>query len=89
MDEFEAAAEEWDNVIEIVPTFAKGQEISEAIFLFLISYKKPILFSWFLPMGQREKNVFFNYMYLNEYKIGLYFLVWPILEARAEIRKKR
>ena len=49
MDDFEAAAEEWDNVIEIVPTFAKGQEISEAIFLFLISYKKPIFFSWFLP----------------------------------------
>jgi len=24
MDDFEAAAEEWDNVIEIVPTFAKG-----------------------------------------------------------------
>ena len=30
MDDFEAAAEEWDNVIEIVPTFAKGQEITEA-----------------------------------------------------------
>ena len=24
MDDFEAAAQEWDNVIEIVPTFAKG-----------------------------------------------------------------
>ena len=36
MDDFEATAEEWDNVIEIVPTFAKGQEISEAIILELI-----------------------------------------------------
>ena len=45
MDDFEAAAEEWDKVIEIVPTFAKGQEISEAIFLYLISYKKPFFFS--------------------------------------------
>ena len=24
MDDFEAATQEWDNVIEIVPTFAKG-----------------------------------------------------------------
>ena len=45
MDDFEAAAEEWDNVIEIVPTFAKGQEITEANFLVLIFSKKPIVFS--------------------------------------------
>ena len=44
MDDFEAAAEEWDNVIEIVPTFAKGQEISEANFLAIISSKKPANF---------------------------------------------
>ena len=49
MDDFEAAAEEWDNVIEIVPTFAKGQEISEANFLVLIFFKKPTFFRWFLP----------------------------------------
>ena len=45
MDDFEAAAEEWDNVIEIVPTFAKGQEISEANFLVLISSRIFFLFS--------------------------------------------
>ena len=49
MDDFEATAEEWDNVIEIVPTFAKGQEISEANFLVLIFFKKPTFFRWFLP----------------------------------------
>ena len=50
MEDFEAAAEEWDNVIEIVPTFAKGQEISEANFLVLISSKKPpIFFADFCP----------------------------------------
>ena len=51
MDDFEAAAEEWDNVIEIVPTFAKGQEMSEANFLVLIFFKKPTFFRWFLPQG--------------------------------------
>ena len=54
MDDFEAAAEEWDNVIEIVPTFAKGQEISEANFLVLISSKKTmIFFADFCPKGMK------------------------------------
>ena len=60
MDEFEAAAEEWDNVIEIVPTFAKGQEISEAIFLFLISYQ--FFLADFCPKGLKwvkEKKYLF------------------------------
>ena len=29
MDDFEAAAQEWDNVIEIVPTFANGNLSAE------------------------------------------------------------
>ena len=44
MDDFEATAEEWDNVIEIVPTFAKGQEISEANFLVLVHSKRTTMF---------------------------------------------
>ena len=32
MDDFEAAAEEWDNAIEVFPTFTKGGTISENIF---------------------------------------------------------
>ena len=62
MDDFEAAAEEWDNVIEIVPTFAKGQEISEAIFLFLISYKITFFLADFCPKGLKwvkEKKISF------------------------------
>jgi hypothetical protein len=50
MDDFEAAAEEWDNVIEIVPTFAKGQEISEVNFLVLI-FKNLHFFAGFYSKG--------------------------------------
>ena len=41
MDDFEAAAEEWGNVIEVFPTFTKGGIISENIFSLIPSSKIP------------------------------------------------